>query len=302
MSDHDFLLGHKPLDIRPNIRKELARIRQNPLEPLLNALGYDGIHIVSDDLTRYVEAYWFYFLSLDRYLREMSIAARYTRGPKWIRRSGGTQKYTESDRKIANGYKAIAKFLEYDLVNCLIHTRILLDRTIAISRRFLAFTHLPSFTSFNEHKKFFSKLIGPFGKQDEYAEYIRTNTDWFEMPIKAVRDKFVVHSSPKHMRFLGYPWGGYELDLNIIIPNAPEGDKLFSNVKVIRINALRMSYDIDVFLQWFNDYGIRTLTNSSSHPDTHEAAGCRDSKTNLLRRRSLKEKVGQKNPNDNKGR
>jgi hypothetical protein len=84
------------------------------------------------------------------------------------------------------------------------------------------------------------------------------------MPIKAVRDKFAIHSAPKHMRFLGYPSDGYELDLNIMLPDAPDGEKpFFSKVKMIRINVLRMSYDIETFLKWFNDYGLDTLKNGT---------------------------------------
>ncbi|MHC4398192.1 MAG: hypothetical protein ACYTG0_00775 [Planctomycetota bacterium] len=256
-----FLLGHEPLGRRANVRKELARIKKDPLQPLLAALGHDGIHVFTDDLTRYVQAYWFYYLSMDRYLCEMSVAARYSRGPAWVRRSGGKQKYTEAERKLADEYNATARFLEYDLVNCLIHTRILLDRTISISRRFLSFARLPSFTSFNDHKKFFLRLAEAFGQHEDYAEYIRTKTDWFEMPIKAVRDKFVVHASPKHMRFMGCPNGGYELDLNIHVPDAPDGEKPFSKIKVIRLNAVRMSYDIETFLLWFNAYGLAALKN-----------------------------------------
>ncbi|NVM23058.1 MAG: hypothetical protein HWN68_14905 [Desulfobacterales bacterium] len=263
MTKFDFLLGHEPLEQRLNIRKELTRIRKDPLDQFLKALGYDTIRVFSNDLTRYVDAYWFYYLSMDRYLREMSIAARYSRGPEWVRRSGGKQRYTDSQRKLAKEYNAIARFLEFDLTNCLIHTRILLDRMIALSRRFLSFKRLPSFSSFNGHKKFFAKLSEPFGEYEEYAEYIRNNTDWFDMPIKAVRDKFVVHSAPKHMRFLGYPSDGYELDLNIILPDAGDCEKPFSKVKVIRVNVLRMSYDIEEFLKWFNDYGLRAIENST---------------------------------------
>ena len=58
------------------------------------------------------------------------------------------------------------------------------------------------------------------------------------------------------MRFLGYPNGGFELDLNIILPAAADGEKPFSKVKFLRVNALRLSYDIREFLTWFNDYGL----------------------------------------------
>jgi len=263
MTKSDFMLGHEPLEQRPNIRKELARIRMDPLNPLLKALGYERTNIVSNDFSRYVDAYWFYYLSMDRYLREMSIAARYSRGPYWVRKSGGKQRYTASQRRLAKEYSATAKFLEFDLTNCLIHTRILLDRSISISRRFLFFKCLPSFSSFSNHKKFFVNLSEPFGDHEKYAEYIRNNTDWFDMPIKALRDKFVVHSSPRHMRFLGYPFGGFELDLNIILPDSDDNEKKFSRVKVIRLNVLRMSYDIEQFLKWFNEYGLRVIEDST---------------------------------------
>jgi len=263
MLDFDFLLGHKPLGRRPNIREEIKRIRRDPLLPLLEELGYDGIHVVSDDMTRYVESYWFYVLSMERYLREMSVAARYSRGPRWVRKSGGTEKYTPAQRKLADEYNQIGKFLELDITNCVIHTRILLDRVVSITRRFLTADRQPSYTSFSNHKKFFLKLTEPFGQHEAYAKYIREETDWFEMPIKAVRDKFIIHSAPKHLRFLGYPSGGYELDLNITLPDAPEGNKTFSKVKMIRINALRMSYDVETFLNWLNNYGLAALKNAT---------------------------------------
>ena len=260
----EFLLGHEPIGRRPNVARELERIRKDPLESLLKELAHDDAHIVSNDFTRYQEAYWFYSLSLDRYLSEMSIAARFSRGPTGVCRSGGTQRYTSAERKLADEHKRTGRFLEYDLVDCLIHSRILMDRTIALSRHFLTGHTLPSFTSFSEHRKFFAKLSTPFGDHEEYARFIRQHTNWFEMPLKFVRDKFVVHGAPKHMRFLGYPMGGFELDLNIMLPDAMDSERPFSRVKVIRVNALRLSYDIGEFLSWYNDYGIRSINEKGT--------------------------------------
>jgi len=76
------------------------------------------------------------------------------------------------------------------------------------------------------------------------------------MPLKAVRDKFVVHSSPKHMRFLGYPDGGYELHLNILLPNDPNADRCLAETRMITVNPLRLSYDVEAFLKWFCSYGV----------------------------------------------
>jgi hypothetical protein len=171
--------------------------------------------------SRHEGAYFFYYLSFDRYLRAASIAARYSNeGLRWGRNLNSKQ------RRLAEKHRSIRPFLEFDLVNCLLHTRILLDRVAALSRYFLrGQQQLPSFTSFNDHKKFFLRRAQPYGKHEKYAEYIRNHTDWFEMPLKEVRDKFIVHSSPKHLQLLGYLDGGYELHLNIWLPVNPNADK-----------------------------------------------------------------------------
>jgi hypothetical protein len=257
VSRPDFMLGHMPVGKRPNVRNELKRIRINPLLPLLEKLGYDGVHFTSDDLNRYVEAYQYYYLSMDRYLTEMSVAASYRRQVKDMRRSGP---YSNTQRSIADEYKKINRFLEYDMANCLIHARILMDRVAGVAGRFIKCNPHPSFMSFNEHRKFFAKLKEPFHEHEEYAAYIRENTAWFEMPLKTVRDQFVVHSAPKHIHIMAYPSAGYELEYLVMLPNAPAGEKPFSQTKVISVNAIRLSLEIQEFLEWFNDYGIKVRT------------------------------------------
>jgi hypothetical protein len=264
MSKPDFLLGHEPVGGRINVRRELRRIRADPMLPLLDLIGTEKFAILSSDKSRYEEAYWFYYLSLDRYLHEMSVAARYSKGPYWVRRSGGKARYTSLDQSLANQYRKAAPFLEYDLVNCLIHSRILLDRVTALARHFLKGKRLPSFTSFNDHRKFFLNLSESYGAHDTYARYIREQTEWFEMPLKAVRDKFVVHAGPKHMRFLGYPDGGWELDLIIILPDSDDPSKPLSKIKHIGVNAIRLSREIQGFLKWFCEYGVFSI-NQTTH-------------------------------------
>ncbi|MFZ0884806.1 MAG: hypothetical protein WAN14_15515 [Candidatus Acidiferrales bacterium] len=252
----DIVLGHAPIGRRANIRLELRRLRRDPLGELVEAIDGDESPLLGNPRTRYQDAYCFYYLSLDRYLHEMSVAARYSRGPD--RRSGGRQKFNPAQRKLAAQQKQVARFYEYDLVNCLIHSRILLDRVAGISQSFLTGAKLPSFTSFSKHKKFFADLTAPYGLHEEYAQYIRTQTDWFEMPLREVRDKFVVHAAPKHMRFLGYSGGRgeHELDLNIILP---DDKRSLAAVKVISVNALRLAYDMDAFLKWVCQYGLKAL-------------------------------------------
>jgi hypothetical protein len=258
MTESDWIFGHKPLGSRPNIRAELKRLRRDPLEKLLAAIEPAPVSIVSSDTTRYRNAYYFYYLSMDRYLHEMSVAARYTIGGlKYVR------KYRPLQRRLAERYKAVSPFLEYDLTNCLLHSRILLDRVAGLARFFLRGEQLPSFTSFSDHKKFFLRLVKPFGQDEAYASYIRNETPWFDMPLKEVRDKFVVHSSPKHMSFLGYPGGSdYELSLNIMLPDSEDPDKPFGKVKVIMVSPLRLSHDLERFLDWFCSYGLAAINRS----------------------------------------
>jgi hypothetical protein len=246
-----FLLGHEPIGGRPNVRREIRRISRDPLDPLLDKIDGDAPQILSTPATRYRDAYDLYYLSVSRYLKEMSVAARHSLG-----RTGG--KYTKAQRKLAAEYKEIAPFLELDLVNCLLHSRILMDRVAGIAQSFLRGGNLPGFMSFNDHKKFFCALATPYGNHEKYADYIRTQTDWFDMPLRAARDKFVVHAAPKHMRFLGYR-SNYELELGLIVPTDPQSAKPLASVQWIAVNVLRLSYDVEHFLNWFCAYGLDAL-------------------------------------------
>lgn len=259
MTNDEFILGHEPIIRRINVRREVRRIAKNPLDPFIRIISGEEVPLFSNDVTRYLEGYWFYYLSFERYLKEMSIAARYHKGPYWISRSGGSTKFTPIQRRLADQRRQIARYLEYDLVNCLIHSRVLLDRTVGLAHHFLTGQRLPSFTSFDEHKKFFCRV----GNHGDYGEYIRTKTDWFEMPLKIVRDKFIVHASPKHIKFMGYPAGEWALDFNIILPNEKDVKKPLSKVGIIRVNALRLSLDIETFLTAFNEFGVRHLSSGT---------------------------------------
>jgi hypothetical protein len=262
----EFVLGHDPMGGRPNIRAEIKRLRMDPLGELIDRLRGHELAVLSNPTSLYQEAYEFYFLSLSRYLREMSVAARYSRGPYWVRRSSG--KYTPIQRKLADEFNPIAPFLELDLVNCLLHSRILLDRVVGLSRYFLTGKTLPSFTSFSDHKKFFENHKDTHGAHEEYAEYIRSQTSWFEIPLQFVRDKFVVHAAAKHMRSLGYR-SDHELDLAVLLPDNPRSDKPLGSVKVITVNALRLSYDIEVLLKWFCGYGLSALARLTNGEKYH---------------------------------
>jgi len=256
----DLLRGHEPLPQRLNVRNELRRLKQDPMLPLLERLAgaeRDPFLQVQDEFLRYEDAYRCYFLSLRRFLPEMSIAVRWTNGPRWKRRY--FEKYTPSERRLAQKYHEVAPYLEIDFYACLLWARILMDRTIALSRHFLDEPDRPSFTSFNQHKKFFAKLQTPYGAYELYAEYIRERTEWFDEPLKLVRDKFIVHAAPQHMKIFGYPTDGHELGLAILVPAGDDPAGSRDDMLVMRVSIPRLARQVEAFLTWFADYGLTAL-------------------------------------------
>lgn len=260
----EWLSGHKSLESPLNVRKHLQRLKRDPLEHLLIKLEAKDHTILETEFSRYRETYRLYYLCVERFLNEMSLTVRWSKGPYWTRRAGG--KYTPNERKTAERYNSIARFLELDFFNCLLYARILLDRTIALSRHFLMESKLPSFTSLNQHKKFFQGHKTPYGDHEEYASYIRDQTDWFDTPLKIVRDKFLVHAGPRHMRLFGYPGSGHELGLSILIPDGADRiNKPLERVKVIVVSVPELTENLARFLAWFCDYGLKAKTGKKTN-------------------------------------
>ena len=234
------------------------------MEPFFKLLDKEHeFTLFADDIYRYREAYHFFYLSLKRFLLEMSIAVRWSNRQYYVRKYGG--KYSESQRKLANKYNAISKYLAYDFFNCILHFRILMDKTIGLSRYFITNNQLPSFTSFDNHKKFFKELKEnneEFGQFEDYAHYIREETDWFDIPLKIVRDKYLVHAGPKHIRIFGYP-NDHEISLVLILPAGDE-KKSLNKVNCISVSIPQLANDIQKFLIWFSNYGINCLEKGRS--------------------------------------
>jgi len=266
MNNKKHFQGYEALKKRLNISLELKKFRKDPMKPFFKLLDKEQeFTIFVDDIYRYREAYHFFYLSLTRFLTEMSITVRWNNGPCYVRKYGG--KYSKSQRNLANKYNAISKYLAYDFFNCILHSRILMDKIIGLSRYFITNNHLPSFTSFNNHKNFFKKLKEnnkEFGQFEDYAHYIREETDWFDIPLKIVRDKYLVHAGPKHMKFFGFPGIGHELSLLMILPAGNEEKKTLSKVNCISVSIPQLANDIQKYLIWFSNYGINCLEKGRS--------------------------------------
>jgi hypothetical protein len=175
-----------------------------------------------------------------------------------VRKYGG--KYGPRQRAIVEKYQKLHKFLELDITTCILHARILIDRCIALSRVFIDGKRLPSFTSFNEHKKFFLKQENhsSLPEHSEYAHYIQEETDWFDS-IKFVRDKLIVHSGPKHWRFFGIGWEGDDLSVFFVLSDPSGRGELHAEPRHIHLSVWQLSHEIEAFLTWFKRYAIRAL-------------------------------------------
>ena len=262
-AERHWYVGHEPLTKRLNVRAELKRYSLDPLYPLLLELGRaDSVVVLQDEFSRYRETYACFVLALQRFLPEMSLAVRWARGPYYKRKYGG--KYTPSERKLADAYNRVAPYLHLDYYACILWARVLLDRTASLSRYLLTEKNKPSFTSFADHKRFFSRLSGPYGLHEEYASYVRSSTSWFDEPLKLVRDKFIVHASPQHMRIFGYPGGGHELNMMIMIPDGDDEAKPLSKVRLVSVGIPQMAREVHAFLAWFGEYGVAALRSGRS--------------------------------------
>lgn len=253
------ILGNAPVDSRLNVEQEIRRFRRDPLEPLIQHLG-ESI-VIHGESGRYYRAYDFYALSLERILRHISIGRRFRARVR--PHYGRGWRLTDSQKAISKLYREQRPFFELDFTNYLIHARILMDRTIAFGRRFLEGDRLPSFTSFAEHKKFLKRSLDALADQHRpYQEYIVSQTDWFDMPLKFVRDKLMVHTRPKHFLFLGYP-SDHDLEM-MFIPAQHERPDDLSSCTSLKFSVRRLAWDIETFLDWYSKYALAALEYRNS--------------------------------------
>ena len=118
-----------------------------------------------------------------------------------------TPEELKSMEQLEDAYKTL--YLDYE--DFFIHSKILMDRIIFLVRFLLPrVRNMPPATSFTRHRQFFQKPENtPFPVDEEYAKYIRENTQWFETMLRAYRDNFVVHDAS--FRSMGVISGPAEL-------------------------------------------------------------------------------------------
>ena len=253
----EIVIGHVPVTDRLNVGNEIRRFSDDPLRSYLNMLDDTNAALFHGDVGRYKQAFSWYTLSLGRVLEQCSVARRCDRILRWL---PVTVKYSTYQLQFARKRKSVGPYQELDYQNLIIHTCILLDRTISLSRRFLRGRRLPSFTSFNQHKAFLRKHGNELYKDfHDYADRVTSTTEWFEIPLKVLRDKYLMHSSEKHMVFFGWSTERqWDLEMMTIIPAPQNQNKLLERVKCIRFSPRRLAKDVEEFLHWFSEYSQET--------------------------------------------
>lgn len=252
------ILGNAPIESRLNVEQEIRRFRRDPLEPLLEHFG-DSL-VIHGESGRYYRAYDFYALSLERILRHISIGSQFQSRVRPY--YGGGRSLTDTQKGISKRYRQQRPFFELDFTNCLIHARILMDRTIAFGRQFLGGSNLPSFTSFAEHKKFLKRSPDALADRHKpYQEHITSQTDWLDMPLKFVRDKLMVHTRPKHFLFLGYS-SHHDIEV-MFMPAQHERFDDLNSCTCLKFSVRRLARDIETFLNWYNNYALEALERNS---------------------------------------
>lgn len=252
------VFGHEPMKESLNLKKEIMQFSIDPLEKYIGKLNDLESDMFLGDVGRYLQSFSWYQLSLKRTLKIISITKRYNSEIKYHPRN---KKYSERQMQIVRVYKQFVPYAELDFQNLLIHSYLLLDRTISLSRRFLALEELPSFTSFSKHKNFFKKSSTKILSLNDYGKYISNNTDWFEIPLKVLRDKYLMHSAEKHFSYHGWcPDANCDLSMIVILLNKSSlQEKHTKGVKKIRFSPRRLARDINEFLIWFSSFALKAI-------------------------------------------
>jgi hypothetical protein len=266
----DTVVGHEPVTERLNVKNESRRFNTDPLSDFLTSIGDEGAAFFFGDVGRYVQAFSWYTLCLTRAFQQCSVARRSERELRWL---PVTVKYTLRQAQVARKLKSIGPYQELDYHNLIIHSCILLDRAIALSRRFLSGSNLPSFTSFARHKKFLrANPTEVDSRFRDYADRLASTTDWFEIPLRVLRDKYLMHSAERHMSVFGWSTDKvWDLEMITIIRASHGQKKLPGRVKVICFSPRRLARDVESFLSWFGEYGRTAMKDcptraSSRHP------------------------------------
>jgi hypothetical protein len=256
-AENDWHSGNKPVDEPLNVRREVATFSRDPLLPLLASIQrpeHSGLLV--DDVARWEEAFEFYHLSFSRLIPAIAVAIRWRNGPYYAWKA--RRRYTKSEKRVADAYRVVEPYIALDFWNYLLHTRILCDRLAGLSRSFVKGQPLPSFTSFADHRQFFERGRCPSPDLADYGPALLAKTEWFGMPLKHVRDKFLVHAGPRHMRLFEQSTD-HDHELILLLTDGNDPIRPLALTRLISVSARRMARDVDALLTWFCAHGLSRI-------------------------------------------
>lgn len=227
------------------MQKELKRFAADPLAPLIKKLRGDSFELLKDDIGRYNESYSWYLMCLKRCFEHMSISRRWYAE---VKHHPQNKKYSDRQNSISRNYWSATPYMMFDYQNLIVHACMLLDRSVTLTRRFLSGGSLPSFTSFNKHLEFLEKNPSALeSKHEPYRALVLSSKPWFQIPLKVLRDKYLMHSAEEHMAFMGWGESDWDMELVTMIPKNPRQEKPLQDMKVICFTPRRLARDIEAF-------------------------------------------------------
>lgn len=261
----DWLQGHTALGPAPRGSEVLRNYANDPFDDVFRVIGAPSPRwLLMDEQERYRQAFHLYRMSLRRLLPALDIAARWAALCYWdVKRC---RKLGARQRQIADRFNIVKPYLEHDFFVSLQHARIVMDRVTAFSRLFLPRGVSPSFTSFADHKRFFRRWEGTSPVAAGYRDGLLSKTNWFEVPLKYVRDQLVVHQGPRMGASFGYDTRE-EFTLLISLPRDPSSEKPLASVVGIVVDARQLAMDLLSFLEWYAAFTCERLEEGAHDPE-----------------------------------
>lgn len=159
-----------------------------------------------DIASRNLNSMYFNFYScLERLLTEASLSRRHERIYWKIRYH---EKLTERELLFSKKCNEKCKYITLDYENFILHTKIYFDGMAYITKFFFNFEKKPSNKSFSEHRKFFLRDENIPYYDEVYASKIRNDLAWWDIFIKFIRDKLIIHRTMKHLKSITYQGAG----------------------------------------------------------------------------------------------
>jgi len=248
----ELIVGHVAVKESLNVQKELKRFAKDPLEPLIQQMCGESSELLKDDIGRYIESYSWYLMCLKRCFEHMSISRRWYAEVKYHPKN---KKFSERQCLISEKYWGATPYMMLDYQNLIVHACMLLDRSVTLTRHFLSGGSLPSFTSFNKHMNFLERNPSALAAEHKpYRSIVLSCKSWFHIPLRVLRDKYLMHSAEKHMAFLGWGKSDWDMELVTMIPRNLRQEKPLQDMKVISFTPRRLARDIEAFFSGYEGH------------------------------------------------